>query len=125
MKESSLHPDWRAPKHTREAARQLRKHMTPAEEILWQRLRRNQLGWHFRRQHPLGTFIVDFYCAKARLIIEVDGPIHNKQVEYDREREAWLESHKGHRVIRFTNEEVMHDLEGVLAKIRKALEQTS
>ncbi len=84
-----------------------------------------EIGHPVRRQHPLGTFIVDFYCAKARLIIEVDGPIHNKQVDYDQEREAWLESHKGHRVIRFTNEEVMHDLEGVLAKIRKALEQTS
>ena len=100
----------------------LRKQMTPAERALWQRLRRNQLdGWHFRRQHPVGGFIVDFFCAKAKLVIEVDGPIHEKQRAYDAERTQLLESLKDYRVIRFTNDEVLNDIDSVLAKIREAL----
>jgi len=114
--------NWRAPEPTREAARHLRKHMTPAERALWQRLRRNQLdGWHFRRQHPVGGFIVDFFCAKAKLVVEVDGPIHQSQRAYDAERTQLLESLKDYRVIRFTNDEVLNDIDSVLAKIREAL----
>ena len=115
-------PQWRAKKSTRELARELRKQMTPAERALWQRLRRNQLdGWHFRRQHPVGNFVVDFFCAKARLVVEVDGPIRLKQQAYDEERTQLLEELKGYRVLRFTNDQVMNDIEGVLEEIRRAL----
>ena len=123
-RKDTFQTEWRAARHTREAARQLRKNMTPAEQLLWQHLRRRQLGgWYFRRQHPLGEFIVDFYGAKARLIIEIDGPIHDRQADYDRQRSALLERMKGHRVIRFSNDEVMNDLESVLFRILEALEE--
>ena len=119
---NSLKPEWRAPKHTRKAARNLRRQMTPAERALWMRLRNNQLdGWHFRRQHPVGSFIVDFFCAKAKLVIEVDGPIHRQQQTYDAERTSLLEHLKGYRVLRFTNDQVINDIENVLKEIRQAL----
>jgi very-short-patch-repair endonuclease len=101
-------------------ARELRQEMTPAEKILWQRLRNRQLaGLKFRRQHPLDRFIVDFYCAAARLIVEIDGPIHDFQPERDSARTAELEQ-KGYRLIRFQNEQVLNDLETVLATIQTA-----
>ena len=115
---------WRASKAKQATARELRKTMTPAEAALWQRLRGKQLdGWHFRRQHAVGPFIVDFFCAKAKLVIEVDGSIHKQQVEYDAERTTWLESERGYRVIRFTNQAVLTDIEGVLNHIRDALRE--
>ncbi len=81
------------------------------------RLRRNQLGGvYFRRQHPIGPFIVDFCCTEHNLIIELDGPLHDEQVEYDEERTEWLKAH-GYRIIRFTNEQVRTNLEGVLMTI--------
>jgi len=123
MKERDpFRPQWRTPKRTVRAARDLRKRMTPAEELLWQRLQGNQLdGWHFRRQHPVGRFIVDFFCAKAKLVVEVDGPIHKQQRAYDQERTKLLEIERGYRVIRFTNDEVLNDIESVLQRIREAL----
>ena len=104
-------------------ARELRKNMTPAEKVLWQRLRNHKLdGFYFRRQHPIKYFIADFYCAKADLIVEVDGGIHNNPVnqEWDINRTAELEK-CGITVIRFTNEEVMNDTENVIRKIRLQL----
>ena len=116
-------PQWRTPKRTVQTARNLRQAMTPAEEQLWQHLRDRRLdGWHFRRQHPVGRFIVDFFCARAGLVVEVDGPIHLQQQAYDRERTALLEEERGYRVIRFTNDEVMNDTAGVLQRIREALQ---
>jgi very-short-patch-repair endonuclease len=101
-------------------ARELRQEMTPAEKLLWQRLRNRQLaGLKFRRQHPLDRFIVDFYCAAARLIVEIDGPIHDFQPERDSARTAELEQ-KGYRLIRFQNEQVLNDLETVLTAIQAA-----
>ena len=103
-----------------ERAKELRKNLTPEERILWQRLRANRLdGWHFRRQQIIDGFIVDFYCHKAALVVELDGPIHDGQADYDIERDKVLES-RGLRVLRIKNEEVDQDLEGVLAKIRDA-----
>jgi len=100
-----------------QAARRLRKEQTPAERRLWSRLSRRQLnGLHFRRQHPVGRFIADFYCARHKLIIEVDGPVHDDQVEYDEIRSEWLES-QGYHVMRFTNDEILRDLDGVVATI--------
>ncbi|HKY84538.1 MAG TPA: endonuclease domain-containing protein [Anaerolineales bacterium] len=96
-------------------SRDLRHPLTPPEQRLWRRLRGRQLGRHIRRQHVLlGRFIADFYCAGAKLCIEVDGDSHAEpdQAEYDTARTAWLEAH-GYRVIRFTNRDVTHDLDGV------------
>lgn len=100
-------------------ARELRKNMTPAEQILWQHLRANRLdGLHFRRQQVIAGFIVDFYCNVARLVIEVDGPIHDDQKEMDAEREGILEN-LGFHIIRFTNVDVETDLVGILELIRR------
>ena len=99
-------------------ARELRQPLTPAEEKVWARVRARQLGLHFRRQHPIWRFIVDFYCASARLIVEVDGGIHTEpdQIEYDAARTEWL-VRRGFRVIRFTNREVERKLDLVLKAI--------
>jgi very-short-patch-repair endonuclease len=70
----------------------------------------------FRSQHPLGRFIADFYCAQVRLVVEVDGPVHSKQAEYDEARTQHFETY-GYQVVRFTNQEVLTDLPIVLAKI--------
>jgi len=104
-----------------QAARKMRHAMTPAEALLWQRLMGKQLhGYRFRAQHPLGQIVVDFCCPSKRLIIEVDGPIHQDQVENDIERTRHLEAY-GYRVIRFRNDEILTDIETVLSSIRKAL----
>jgi very-short-patch-repair endonuclease len=92
--------------------------MTPAEKILWQELRRNKLGVHFRRQQVIVGFIVDFYCHKAGLVVEVDGDIHDLQQEEDARREKVL-SEMGLRIVRFGNEEVMRDLSAVVGKVRE------
>ncbi len=106
-------------------ARELRRKQTPAEKEMWGHLRNRQLfGFRFRRQHPIGSFIVDFYCAACRLVVEIDGDSHAEQVEYDSERTAWL-SEQGYRVIRFTNRDVIHRLEGVLEVILSECERLS
>jgi len=102
-------------------ARELRRSMTPAERSLWGRLRANRLdGWHFRRQQIIAGFIVDFYCHKACLVIEVDGPIHDRRKIQDEARTEILCT-RGLKVIRFSNREVMNDLQGVLRTIREHL----
>ena len=104
-------------------ASELRKNMTEAERILWSALRRKQLnGRRFRRQHPIDRFIADFYCHEARLVVEVDGGIHQlrDQREYDIGRSDELDS-LGLRVIRFTNEQVKNKLQEVLSEIKKWL----
>lgn len=106
------------------AAFHLRQNLTRAEAILWQALRRRQLNnLKFRCQHPIGRFIVDFYCPTCKLVIEVDGDIHAQQVEYDFERSQHLSLY-GYRVIRFRNEEVIQDLDLVLARILAASEHS-
>jgi very-short-patch-repair endonuclease len=88
-------------------ARQLRSTATDAEIRLWSRLRRKQLnGFRFRRQHPIGAYIVDFFCPEAKLIVEVDGGQHNVEEEKDEKRTSWLEE-RGYRVIRFWNNDVL------------------
>ena len=95
--------------------------MTPAERILWNNLRANRLeGWHFRRQQIIDGFIVDFYCHKAELVIESDGPIHDQQEIEDNERTKVL-TKRGLRVVRFTNHKVMNDLPQVLKSILSEL----
>ena len=103
-------------------AQSLRENMTPAEMILWNRLKENQLGVKFRRQHPLGIYIADFYCHQYKLVIELDGDIH-QQTEIklnDIERQRNLEI-DGIKVIRFKNETVFKQIEEVLKTIKQAI----
>lgn len=98
-----------------EYARDMRKNPTKAEDYLWKFLRRNRMGVHFRRQHPLAGCILDFYCDDARLGIEVDGSIHDNPVkqEEDIRREDKLSDEKVH-LLRFTNEQVLYETKKVL-----------
>ena len=104
-------------------ARALRKPMTPAEAKLWSRLRNRHVGFKFRRQHPIGNYIVDFCCTEIKLTIELDGESHVEQQEYDKKRTAWL-IEQSYREIRFWNREVLQNLEGVLEQILVACQQT-
>ena len=106
-----------------QAARDLRQHMTDAEQCLWQCLRGKQLdGFRFRKQHPIEGFVLDFYCPAVRLAIEIDGGQHNTSPgrASDDKRTHWLNAH-GIRVLRFWNHEVLQDLPGVLERIWEVL----
>ncbi len=101
------------------AARQLRRRQTNAENLLWAELRQMRTqGVRYRRQHPIGDYIVDFVCLEKKLIIEVDGGQHNVESEIakDEHRVKWLES-EGYRVIRFWNNDVLTNIEGVVSRI--------
>jgi len=100
----------------------LRKQPIIAEKRLWSKLRHQELGYKFRRQHGIGKYIVDFYCPAASLVIEVDGSQHFEPENqfYDEERTAYLET-LGLRVIRFTNRDVLTNIEGVVLEIMKYL----
>ena len=101
-------------------AKELRQEMTAAEQILWGSLRTNRLdGYHFRRQQVIAGFIVDFYCHAAGLAVELDGPVHARQADYDRDRDRVLGEY-GVRVLRFRNEAILENLEAVLTAIREA-----
>jgi len=101
-------------------ARVLRRNRTSAEQKLWSRLRNRQLeGYKFRRQVPLGRFIVDFCCYDERLVIELDGGQHAERREEDAACTQWLED-RGFRVLRFWNDEVFENLDGILEVIRSA-----
>ena len=98
-------------------AHELRHPQTRAEALLWTHLRNRQLdGLKFRRQHPLGHFIVDFYCASSALVVEIDGDSHTQQAEYDTARTAWL-LQRGYHIVRFENADVFRNIEGVLQSI--------
>lgn len=102
------------------AARRLRAASTDAERKLWRSLQASQLaGFKFRRQLPIGGYVVDFACLEARLVVEVDGGQHADSAD-DKERDAWLRS-QGFRVLRFWNNDVLSNTEGVLTTIAKAL----
>ena len=108
-------------KRLKPVARQLRKEHTPAEKILWQHLRKRQVkGVKFRRQFAIDRFIVDFCSPAMRLIIEVDGPVHQYTQEHDAIRQQFLEQ-IGFMVLRFENKDVMTDLQRVLARIEEAV----
>jgi very-short-patch-repair endonuclease len=102
-------------------ARKLRKNPTEAEKKLWALIRADQLGVRFRRQYPVGPYVVDFYCSSARLIIEADGGQHNENSS-DMIRTAFLEG-QGYRVLRFWNHDVLNNPEGVLERIREVLQR--
>jgi very-short-patch-repair endonuclease len=113
-------PGQRVTKAKLERSRELRRDMTPAEKLLWEELRANKLGIHFRRQQVIAGFIVDFYCHKAALVIEVDGDIHDLQQEEDAKREKVLRE-MGLRIARFRNDDVIQDLPTIVAKIRSLI----
>ncbi|MBI3541141.1 MAG: endonuclease domain-containing protein [Deltaproteobacteria bacterium] len=99
---------------------ELRKESTDTEKVLWHCLRSKQLsGLKFRRQQPMGNFIVDFVCLEKRVIIECDGGQHAFQVEKDKERDQWFEK-EGYRVLRFWDSDVLNNTEGVLEAISEA-----
>jgi very-short-patch-repair endonuclease len=107
----------------RDTARRSRANSTGAEEILWRHLRRSPvLGTHFRRQVPIGGYVADFACMAARLVIEVDGSQHAEGpvAESDKERTRWLEA-EGYRVLRFWNNDIRQNIDGVLEAIHSAI----
>jgi very-short-patch-repair endonuclease len=105
----------------RELLKELRANMTDAEMLLWYYLRAKRFeGWKFRRQVPLGPYVVDFLCERAGLIVEVDGGQHAERRWADAMRTRWLEEH-GYRVIRFWNNEVLGNMGGVLETLSPAL----
>jgi len=103
-----------------QSARRLRRVMTEAERLLWSRLRDRRLGGlKFRRQAPLGPYVLDFFCEELRLVVEVDGSQHADRTEHDAKRTEWLEAHRC-RVLRFWNNDVMQQTDSVLEAIRAA-----
>ena len=106
---------------TKHNAIQLRKKSTPAERKLWSRIRDDQLGVNFRRQHAVDNYIPDFVCIEKKLIIELDGSQHLEQEEYDEERTKYLNL-LGYKVIRFWNNEVTNNIDGVILAILHAME---
>ena len=105
------------------AAKALRREMTNAEMRMWYHLRAGRFeGWKFRRQVPMGPFVVDFLCERALLIVEIDGGQHAERIDADRERTMWLEQ-QGYRVLRFWNNDVLGNMNGVLETLSPALSQ--
>ena len=112
-----------APKATKTRARTLRRRMSLPEVLLWKSLRREALGGHFRRQHPMGVYVLDFYCDRAKLNIEIDGQTHSLAgaPERDAKRDAWLET-QGIRTIRLPATYVLKNVNDALETIRAALD---
>lgn len=107
----------------RDFARRLRRTMTDAERRLWRHLRNRELiGWKFRRQHPIGPYVVDFACLEAKLVVEADGGQHNDSIA-DQRRNAHLRS-EGFRVLRFWNHDVLGNIECVVQVILEVLAVT-
>jgi very-short-patch-repair endonuclease len=109
---------------TKHQAIKLRKESTPAERKLWSRIRNDQLGVTFRRQHAVGIYIPDFCSPKVKLIIELDGSQHLEQEEYDAERTKYFEK-QGYKVIRFWNNDVINKIEDVILTITYVVQDRS
>lgn len=112
--------------HTGDTARSLRKAMSPPEVILWRELRKRPGGFKFRRQHPSGAYIADFYCHEARLVIEVDGFAHDTgtQPERDRVRDGWFAA-RGIMTLRISGRDVLRNLDYVISHITETARQNS
>ena len=103
-----------------ERARELRRTSTFPERLLWKLLRGGRLGYlKFRRQHPVGPYVADFYCHEAKLVVEIDGATHDLRAEEDRRRTEYLQAH-GLSVLRVSNEDVLRNLEGVAIAVLRA-----
>jgi very-short-patch-repair endonuclease len=110
--------------HLLDHAKTLRTRQTDAEQRLWYHLRAHRfMNLKFRRQKPIGRYIVDFVCHESWLIVEVDGGQHQEKVAYDRARDLWLQE-QGYNVLRFWNHEVMQQIEEVLESIRQTVQRT-
>jgi len=120
MPVKNIIPGQRVTKEKLQRAKELRQDMTHAEKILWMELRANKLGVHFRRQQIIAGFIVDFYCHKVALVVEVDGDIHDLQQEEDARRQKVL-SELGLRIIRFKTDDVMRNKSTVVGTIRELI----
>ena len=111
------------PEDIRAYARDLRSRMTDAEALLWMLLRNRRIaGAKFRRQHPAGRYILDFYCEEKKLGIELDGGQHGEAVKYDQQRDDWLHA-QGIQVLRFWNNQMLAETEAVMEAIYLALNQ--
>ena len=112
-------------RNLRQLSRNLRNNLTKAEQCLWSRLRSKQLGYTFYRQKPVGDYIVDFYCPKARLVVEVDGSNHFKDENHanDRIRDDYMRS-LGITTLRFTNAQVLENINSVVETITEFLNKT-
>ncbi len=113
-------PDWKPRDTTR--ARSLRRAATPAERALWVYLARSQLGTRFSRQMPVGPYFADFLCRELALVVELDGHSHDVAPERDVRRDAWMAEH-GFTVLRFANDDVHQNVEGVATAIRAEVER--
>jgi len=101
--------------------RELRKNLTEAERLLWKNIRLRQIaGYKFRRQQPIGEYIVDFLCFEKRLIVEVEGGQHAEEMAYDSKRDEWLSS-QGFSILRFWNHQVLKEIEAIKEMIHKSL----
>ena len=108
-------------------ARELRKDQTPAENLLWEALRHRKVhGFKFRRQHQVGDYVADFYCREAGLVVECDGSIHNhnESWHHDQKRDAYMIA-QGLHVLRFSNDQILHNTETVIAEITNHLTRES
>ena len=108
--------------HLFEKAKELRKNLTPAEQKLWGRLRKKQLGIRFRAQHPIERFIIDFYCHQFKIGIEIDGEIHDFQKEYDCGRSFEIEKY-GIKILRFKNSQIESNIEEVINTIYEEIQK--
>jgi very-short-patch-repair endonuclease len=104
------------PEETKRRARELRRTMSLPERVLWRRLRLKQTGLRFRKQHPAGPYVLDFYCHEAKLCVEIDGESHDFTAMRDERRDRWLAS-QGVRTLRVSAQDVLRNLEGVLQYI--------
>ncbi|MCX6717384.1 MAG: DUF559 domain-containing protein [Candidatus Taylorbacteria bacterium] len=109
-------------KYLRDTRKSLRNNLTLEEIILWNILKNNNLGYKFRRQHSVGNYIVDFYCAHKKLVVELDGSQHLDNQEYDNKRSCYFDSLKI-KVIRFWNNEIKNNINGVVMKIEEELKK--
>ena len=104
------------PKQTIQRARELRTSMTKPERLLWSALRKNNVGLRFRRQHPAGPYVLDFYCDSAKLCVEIDGHSHDFTINRDAARDRWLRG-RGVRTLRVAARDVLQNLEGTVQHI--------
>lgn len=117
MEDLSPHHPQQIPENLKVYAREMRKKMPDAEQLLWHLLRNRRVaGAKFRRQHPVGRYILDFYCVEKRLAIELDGSQHSEQVDYDQKRDTYLNL-QGIHVLRFWNNQMLLETEAVLESI--------
>ncbi len=107
-------------RYFRKVRQDLRINETPQEKVLWNKLRRKNFNYKFKRQQSIGNFIADFYCSAKKLIVEIDGGQHLDNAEYDKERTEYFED-LGIRVIRFWNNDISNNINGVLIKIQEEL----